>query len=43
LTGSPTIVTGLAEAPSRARKREFLEGSPQQVAQKLATLLQDVL
>ena len=43
LAGSPTIVTGLAEAPTRARKREFLDGSPQQMAQELASLLQDMI
>lgn len=39
LAGSPTVVTGLAEAPYRERRREFLEGSPDEVAQKLAKLL----
>lgn len=43
LAGSPTVVTGLAQAPSRARRREFLEGSPEQVARELAALLQNVL
>jgi electron transfer flavoprotein beta subunit len=43
LTGSPTVVTGLAQAPSRARRREFLEGSPEQIARELASLLQNVL
>ena len=42
LAGSPTIVTGLAEAPSRDRKREFLGGSTEQVVSKLVALLQDV-
>jgi electron transfer flavoprotein beta subunit len=42
LAGSPTIVTGLAEAPSRERKRELLEGSTEQVVNKLVTLLQEV-
>lgn len=41
LTGSPTVVTGLAEAPTRQRRREFLEGSPEQIAQQLASLLLD--
>jgi hypothetical protein len=36
-------VTGLAEAPSRERKRQFLDGDSQQVAQKLADLLQELL
>jgi electron transfer flavoprotein beta subunit len=43
LEGSPTAVTGLAEAPSRERKRQFLDGDSQQVAQKLADLLQELL
>jgi len=43
LAGSPTVVTGLAEAPTRARKRQFLKGSPQQMAQELAALLQDMI
>jgi electron transfer flavoprotein beta subunit len=43
LEGSPTAVTGLAEAPSRERKRKFLEGDTEHVAQKLAILLQDLL
>lgn len=41
LAGSPTVVTGLAEAPTRQRRREFLEGSPEQIAQQLASLLLD--
>jgi electron transfer flavoprotein beta subunit len=42
LEGSPTIVTGLAEAPSRDRKRQFLDGSTEQVANKLMALLRDI-
>ena len=42
LVGSPTIVTGLAEASSRERKREFLEGSPEEIAAQLVALLQEV-
>ena len=42
LAGSPTIVTDLAEAPSRERKQEFLEGSPEEVVTQLVTLLQEV-
>ena len=42
LAGSPTIVTGLAEAPSRDRKREFLEGSPDEVIAQLVALLEEV-
>jgi len=43
LEGSPTSVTGLAEAPSRERRRQFLDGNTQQVVQKLADLLQELL
>ena len=39
LTGSPTVVTGLDEAPYRERRREFLMGSPDQVVQELADIL----
>ncbi|MBN1148296.1 MAG: electron transfer flavoprotein subunit beta/FixA family protein [Anaerolineales bacterium] len=41
--GSPTAVTGLAEAATRTRKRIFLEGSPQQAAQELAVLLEALI
>jgi electron transfer flavoprotein beta subunit len=37
--GSPTIVTGLAEAPMRARRREYLTGTPAEMAARIATLL----
>jgi electron transfer flavoprotein beta subunit len=43
LAGSPTIVTELAEAPTRQRKREFLAGSLEQVTQHLAALLREAL
>jgi electron transfer flavoprotein beta subunit len=39
LSGSPTVVTGLAEAPYRERRREFLQGSPDKVVQELANIL----
>jgi electron transfer flavoprotein beta subunit len=39
LDGSPTVVTGLDEAPSRARRREFLQGELEQVARRLAEIL----
>lgn len=39
LAGSPTIVSALAEAPSRARKRQFLEGPVQEIAAQLQILL----
>ena len=38
--GSPTVVTDLAEAPTRERKRQFLEGSQQEIVQQLASILQ---
>jgi electron transfer flavoprotein alpha/beta subunit len=33
LPGSPTIVTELGTAPVRERKREFLQGSPEEIAE----------
>ena len=42
LDGSPTIVTGLAEAPSRERKQEYLEGSLEEIVTQLVALLQEV-
>lgn len=41
LSGSPTIVTGLDEAPYRERRREFLTGSPDQVIRELVNLLRE--
>lgn len=38
--GSPTVVSGLAEAAGRERKRQFLTGSPEEMARQLAKLLQ---
>jgi electron transfer flavoprotein beta subunit len=43
LVGSPTVVTGLSEAATRERKRQFLHGSTEDVARQLATLLREVL
>jgi electron transfer flavoprotein beta subunit len=43
LSGSPTAVTGLAEAATRQRRRQFLEGSTEEVAQLLAGLLNQLL
>jgi electron transfer flavoprotein beta subunit len=40
LAGSPTIVTELAEAPYRERRREFLDGSPEDVTQELIKVIQ---
>ncbi len=41
LAGSPTRVTGLAEAQTRHRRREFIDGDPQHIAHRLAQLLRD--
>jgi electron transfer flavoprotein beta subunit len=43
LAGSPTIVTELAAAALRERKREMLQGSPQDVTRKLVELLKEAL
>jgi electron transfer flavoprotein beta subunit len=43
LTGSPTIVSNLAEAPSRKRQQKFLKGHPKELAEKLAQIVQEVL
>jgi electron transfer flavoprotein alpha/beta subunit len=40
--GSPTTVSELTQAPTRERKREFLTGTPEEIAQRLAELLHDV-
>lgn len=41
LAGSPTIVTGLAEAPYRERRREFLQGSPEIIVKNLVNILKE--
>ena len=43
LAGSPTQVSGLAQAPSRERKRIVIEGSSQQIAQRLSKIIEDSL
>lgn len=43
LPGSPTWVSDLAEAPSRARKREFLNGTPGEIAEQLAAILREAI
>jgi electron transfer flavoprotein beta subunit len=43
LAGSPTIVTGLAEAPYRERRREFLSGTQTEIVQELANILKRAL
>jgi electron transfer flavoprotein beta subunit len=40
LAGSPTVVTELAEAPFRERRREFLVGSQGDVTQELLNIIQ---
>ena len=39
LPGSPTVVTGLAEAPYRERRKEFMEGSSQEIIKDLVNIL----
>lgn len=43
LTGSPTVVSGLREAEIRERSKEFLRGSPEDVAKEIAKRLQGIL
>jgi electron transfer flavoprotein beta subunit len=40
IPGSPTVVTGLKQASSRERKRQFLSGSPEEIAGRLTEILQ---
>ncbi len=42
IPGSPTTVSELTQAPTRERKREFLSGTPDDIAQRLAELLHDM-
>ncbi len=39
--GSPTIVSGLEQAPSRERRMEFIDGTPDEIALRLAGILED--
>ena len=39
IPGSPTVVSGLEQAPSRERKRIFLSGTPQDIALKIIEVL----
>ena len=41
--GSPTVVSELKEAASRERKREFLEGTPEEIAKRLSELIRKSL
>jgi electron transfer flavoprotein beta subunit len=43
LPGSPTIVTELGTAPVRERKREFLSGSPEEIARRLVTIIEQAV
>jgi electron transfer flavoprotein beta subunit len=43
LAGSPTIVTGLADASHRERRQDFLEGSPSEIAESLLQIIQHSL
>jgi electron transfer flavoprotein beta subunit len=43
LPGSPTMVTELAAAPSRERKRIMLEGSNQEIVDQLTNLFREML
>ncbi|MCK5054961.1 MAG: electron transfer flavoprotein subunit beta/FixA family protein [Anaerolineales bacterium] len=43
LTGSPTVVSGLREAEVRERRKEFLQGSPEEIARELAKRLQAII
>jgi electron transfer flavoprotein beta subunit len=41
--GSPTVVSDLGEAETRERRREFLEGDVEDMAEKVASILEEVL
>ena len=43
LEGSPTVVSGLREADVRDRRREFIQGSPEEIAREIAGRLQGIL
>ena len=43
LAGSPTTVSGLAEASTRERKKQRISGTPQEIARQLAQLIRDIL
>ncbi|MGB3715612.1 MAG: electron transfer flavoprotein subunit beta/FixA family protein [Candidatus Promineifilaceae bacterium] len=43
LTGSPTRVSGLAQAPSRERRQEYLTGTTEQITQNLVALLDELV
>ena len=39
--GSPTIVSGLAEASTRERRREKITGTPEEIARALAKVIKE--
>lgn len=41
LAGSPTTVSGLAEASTRERKKQRISGTPQEIARQLAELIRE--
>jgi len=41
IPGSPTVVSGLEQAPSRERKRIFLSGIPEEIALKIIEVIGD--
>lgn len=43
LAGSPTTVSGLAEASTRERRRQSVSGTPEEIARALARLIKDSL
>ncbi len=43
LRGSPTRVSGLAQAPSRERRREFVTGTPYEISDMVARLLDELV
>jgi len=43
IRGSPTVVSGLAEAAVRERRREFIDGSPEEIAAQVSEILRQIL
>lgn len=39
--GSPTVVSGLEQAPTRERKRIFIDGTPQEIVEQIATRIRE--
>jgi alkanesulfonate monooxygenase SsuD/methylene tetrahydromethanopterin reductase-like flavin-dependent oxidoreductase (luciferase family) len=40
ISGSPTVVSGLEQASSQERKRIFLNGTPDEIAEKLVEIIE---